>query len=64
LARAACPRLSVYDEHGNVEETISNIQRTPIGPTPIVLNPSKRIGFVPAVVGPENEFLELQSFSY
>jgi hypothetical protein len=58
------PRIYVYNEAGNVQETIDTIQRLPISPTPIALNPSKRIGFVPVVVEPEDEFLELQSFSY
>lgn len=58
------PRVYVYDEAGNVLETISNIQRIPVSPAPIALNPEKRIGFIPMVVEPSNEVLQLQSFSY
>jgi len=58
------PRIYVYDEQGNVQETINSLPRIPISPAPIVLNPSKRIGFVPIVVPPQFLALELQSFSY
>jgi hypothetical protein len=58
------PHIYVYDEAGNVTETISGLQRIPISPASIALNPVKRIGFLPAVLEPQNEVLELQSFSY
>jgi hypothetical protein len=58
------PRIYVYDEQGNVQETISGLQRIPDTPVPIVLNPSKRIGFVPVFPFPENVSFQLQSFSY
>jgi hypothetical protein len=58
------PRIYVYDESGNVRETITNLQRIPISPARIALNPHARIGFVPVIVEPVNEALELQSFHY
>lgn len=58
------PRIYVYDEQGNVKETVSGLQRIPISPLRIALNPVKRMGFVPVIVEPQNQFLELQSFSY
>jgi hypothetical protein len=57
------PRVYVYDEAGNVLETIS-IQRIPVNPVQIALNPVTRVGFIPLIVEPANEGLELQSFSY
>ena len=58
------PRVYVYDEAGNVQETITGLQRIPISPARIALNPNARIGFIPVVVEPIHEVLELQSFSY
>jgi hypothetical protein len=57
------PRIYVYDEKGNVKETIA-VQRIGVSPALIALNPSKRIGFIPVIVEPQHEFLALQSFSY
>lgn len=57
------PRVYVYDESGNVLETI-DLQRIPVSPAFIALNPAKRVGFIPEVVEPVDEVLELQSFSY
>ena len=58
------PRIYVYDETGKVQETVTGLQRIPISPTPIALNPSTRVGFIPVVIEPINQALELQSFSY
>ncbi|HTZ95751.1 MAG TPA: hypothetical protein VMB18_05105 [Terriglobales bacterium] len=58
------PRVYVYDEAGNVLETITGIQRIPVSPAPIALNPVTREGFIPVIVEPADEALELQSFSY
>jgi hypothetical protein len=58
------PRVYVYDEHGNVLKTISGLQRIPISPNTIAINPSRRIGFLPVIAEPQHEALELQSFSY
>ncbi len=58
------PRIYVYDEKGNLKETIALQLRIPISPALIALNPGKRIGFIQAIVEPENEALELQSFTY
>ena len=55
--------ILVYDEKGSLKETIP-VQKLPVSPSPIALNPSKRIGFVPVIVEPQHEFLELQSFRY
>jgi hypothetical protein len=56
------PRIYVYDEQGNLVETVAGLQRIPISPVRIALNPKRRIGFVPVVI---NELVtELQSFSY
>jgi len=55
--------ILVYDETGNLQETIP-VQALPISPSLIALNPGKRIGFVPVIVEPQHEFLELQSFTY
>ncbi len=57
------PRIYVYDEQGTVQESI-NIQRIPISPISMVLNPSKRIGFVMAIFEGQSAFTRLQSFSY
>jgi hypothetical protein len=40
------PRIYVYDEKGNVRETIALQLRITISPDLIALNPSKRIGFI------------------
>jgi hypothetical protein len=53
----------VFDEKGNLKETIP-VQKLPVSPALIALNPSQRIGFVPVIVEPQHEFLELQSFKY
>lgn len=58
------PAIYVYNEAGEVTETITGLQPIPISPSPIALNPSKRTGFVPVILAPQNLFLELQSFSY
>jgi hypothetical protein len=58
------PRVYVYDEAGHVKETITGLQRIPISPARIVLNPNTRTGFLPVIVEPINEALELQSFTY
>ena len=55
--------ILVFDEKGNLQETIP-VQKLPVSPSLIALNPSKRIGFVPVIVEPQHEFLELQSFKY
>jgi hypothetical protein len=57
------PRIYVYDEKGNVKETIT-VHRTAISPSLIALNPNKRIGFIPEIVEPQHQFLEIQSFKY
>jgi hypothetical protein len=53
----------VFDEKGKLKETIS-VQKLPVSPSLIALNPGKRIGFLPVIVEPQHEFLELQSFKY
>ena len=53
----------VFDEKGNLKETIP-VQKLPVSPALIALNPEKRIGFLPVIVEPQHEFLELQSFKY
>ncbi|HXR16283.1 MAG TPA: hypothetical protein VN777_08705 [Terriglobales bacterium] len=55
------PQVYVYDEEGNLKETIP-VQRLPINPVLIALNPGKRIGFLPVIV--QAQGLELQSFTY
>ncbi|HEY5094127.1 MAG TPA: hypothetical protein VII69_03315 [Candidatus Eremiobacteraceae bacterium] len=57
------PRIYVYDEKGNVQETIA-VQRLPISPSLIALNPQKRIGFISEIVEPQHMFLAIQSFNY
>lgn len=56
-------RVYVYDERGNVLETIP-IQRIGTSPGRIAINPTTRTGFLDEIVEPQHEFLELQSFSY
>jgi len=56
-------RIYVYDESGNVLETIP-IQRIGTSPGRIAINPHTRTGFLDEIVEPQHEFLELQSFSY
>jgi hypothetical protein len=58
------PRVYVYDEHGNVLETVSGLQRIPVSPNSIAVNPMRRVGLLPVIVEPQHEALELQSFSY
>jgi hypothetical protein len=53
----------VFDEKGNLKNTIP-VQKLPVSPSLIALNPLKRIGFLPVIVEPQHEFLELQSFKY
>jgi hypothetical protein len=53
----------VFDEKGNLKETIP-VQKLPVSPALIALNPGKRMGFLPVIVEPQHEFLELQSFKY
>jgi hypothetical protein len=55
------PQVYVYDEEGNLKETIP-VPRLPINPVTIALNPSKRTGFLPVIV--QGQGLELQSFTY
>jgi hypothetical protein len=57
------PRIYVYDEQGNVQETIK-IGRIPISPVPIALNPSNRVGFVMAIFEGSAAFTRVQSFLY
>ena len=57
------PRIYVYDERGNVLETVPLI-RIAISPARIAINPATRSGFVDEIVEPAHEFLALQSFSY
>lgn len=57
------PRIYVYDERGNVLETI-DLQRIAISPARIAINPNTRTGFVDEIVEPAHEFLAIQSFSY
>jgi hypothetical protein len=54
------PRIYVYDEKGNLKETISGLQRIPISPVFIALNPGTRSGFI--LVSPD--LTQLQSFKY
>jgi len=56
------PHIYVYDEKGNLLETVAGLQRIPISPVRIAINPKTRIGYVPVVF---NEMVtELQSFTY
>jgi hypothetical protein len=55
--------ILVFDEKGSLKETIP-VQKLPVSPSLIALNPGKRIGFIPVIVEPQHEFLELQSFKY
>lgn len=55
--------ILVFDEKGNLQATIP-VQKLPVSPSLIALNPGKRIGFIPVIVEPQHEFLELQSFKY
>lgn len=57
------PRIYVYDEKGTVKETIA-VQRLPISPSLIALNPQKRTGFIAEIVEPQHMFLAIQSFKY
>ena len=56
-------RVYVYDESGNVLETIP-IARIGTSPSRIAINPHTRTGFLDEVVEPQHEFLALQSFAY
>ena len=57
------PRIYVYDEQGNVKETVT-IQRTAISPSRIAFNPHTKVGFITEIIEPQHEFLALQSFKY
>jgi hypothetical protein len=53
------PHIYVYDEAGNLVETVTGLERIPISPVRIAINPSQRIGFVSNELG-----TALQSFTY
>jgi hypothetical protein len=53
------PRIYVYDEKGNLKETISGLVRIPISPVNIALNPNSRTGFIL-----DDTLIELRSFKY
>ena len=55
--------ILVFNEKGSLKATIP-VQKLPVSPSLIALNPGKRIGFIPVIVEPQHEFLELQSFKY
>jgi hypothetical protein len=55
--------VMVFNEKGNLKETIP-VQKLPVSPSLIALNPAQRIGFLPVIVEPQHMFLELQSFKY
>jgi hypothetical protein len=57
------PRIHVYDEQGNVQETIT-VKRIPVSPVSIALNPSNRVGFLIEINDLGGQFETLQSFSY
>ena len=57
------PRIYVYDERGNVRETIG-IARTAVSPSQIAFNPHTRIGYIAEIIEPQHEFLAIQSFKY
>lgn len=57
------PQVYVYDESGNVVEAVA-VQRIPVSPSLIAINPNTRTGFLPVIVEPQNLFLQLQSFTY
>jgi hypothetical protein len=58
------PRVYVYNEAGEVIETITTLQRIPITPNRMVLNTKMRTGFLPSIVEPEGLPMQLESFSY
>lgn len=53
------PHIYVYDEKGNLKETISGLVRIPISPVTIALNPNTRTGFIL-----DDTLTELRSFTY
>jgi hypothetical protein len=53
------PRIYVYDEKGNLKETIGGLVRIPISPVNIALNPNTRTGFIL-----DDTLTELRSFKY
>jgi len=57
------PRIYVYDEHGNLKNTVTGLQRIPIGGAIMIINPAKRTGFIP-LVGTDFTVTQLQSFTY
>jgi len=57
------PKVYVYDEDGNVKQTIGGLLRIAL-PSLLKINPHTRTGFLDVIVEPQHEFLELQSFSY
>ena len=57
------PRVYVYDERGNLKQTVTGLQRLGF-PDPVRINPHTRTGFLPVIVEPQHAFLELQSFTY
>jgi hypothetical protein len=58
------PRVYVYNESGDLVETITTLPRIPVSPTTIMLNPSTRTGFLPVIDEPQNFPGQLESFSY
>jgi len=57
------PRVYVYDERGDLKNTVTGLQRLGF-PDPVRINPHTRTGFLPVIVEPQHAFLELQSFTY
>lgn len=56
------PRIYVYDEQGNLQNTVGGLLPIPISGAYIALNPHTRTGFVPVVTS--ESVNELQSFTY
>jgi hypothetical protein len=59
---AAAGQIHVYDENGNLIESLTNFTMGPAG-APIALNPSTRTGFIQSP-GRNNNLSGLQSFTY
>jgi len=57
------PHIYVYDEQGNLKNTVTGLLRTSIQPY-VAINPAKRIGYVDTVGGVEFTVTKIQQFKY
>ncbi len=58
------PHIYVYDEKGNLKNTVTGLDRIPIYGAYLAINPAQRTGYVDRVGGAEFTVTSLQGFKY